>query len=56
MKEIFIIIFTVLFAGLTCHPVRTHVHNEDCGPDAVDCIHECIDVELNDKRGEDPDL
>lgn len=56
MKKTFIIFLTVLFAGLTRYPVCTHVHDKDCGPDAANCIHECIDVELNDKRGEDPNL
>lgn len=42
-------LFTLLLAGVTsmslCFPGHcTHVHNEDCGPDGVNCTHECVTV------------
>ena len=43
-------LFTLLLAGVTsmslCFPGHcTHVHNEDCGPDGVNCTHECVTVQ-----------
>lgn len=51
-KEEFIMkkmLLTLLLAGVTsmslCFPGHcTHVHDEDCGPDGINCTHECITV------------
>ena len=51
-EELFMkkMLFTLLLAGVTsmslCFPGHcTHVHNEDCGPDGVNCTHECVTVQ-----------
>lgn len=42
-------LLTLLLAGVTsmslCFPGHcTHVHDEECGPDGINCTHECMVV------------
>lgn len=45
MKKLLSVLLTILVVGLTCNPVCTHVHTEECGPDGVNCTHECNPIE-----------
>ena len=56
MKKIIMILVAIVIVGTTCIPVCTHVHTEECGENGIDCIHECIDSEVNSPRDEDPPM
>ena len=45
MKKLLSVLLTILVVGLTCNPVCTHVHTEECGLDGVNCTHECNPIE-----------
>lgn len=44
MKKNFIITL-VLGLILSCNPICTHVHTEECGKDGENCTHICYEID-----------